>query len=684
MNTFNGSRCALFLAISAALYGITAHADDDTDGRQASLGKVTVVGEKSERSLQDTTSSVSVIDGSKLHNNQYLSVNRAVSEITNVVVLPGTVPDIRGVSGNGSATGFNSFSGGSKARVARLVDGVAEPFVADLTGDTGLWDIEQIEVYRGPQSTTNGRNSMAGSIYIKTYDPTFSNEGKVRLSARNQDRMYNVATMGNANIIDNELAFRIAGEKTEGDTYNEGRRYDSHAPDHDMTELESQRIRSKLLWQPAKVEGLSAILSYVTAEEKGDVGREYFTVDDPWDFIPVTQRYMDTKSDTASLKVDYALNETVSFDVLVDYTDFEWGFDGYEENEASETQVSMDETDTNIDAKVNIHQPGSALTAFVGLAYSDRSQDFESLGGYPYFGDDSSKSTALYGEARYDITSQMSITAGARIQKEEQTRNFTYLANPEAELHTDKTVKLPKLALQYAVSADTTLFVSGRRGYNGAGGAFNSTENSYYYFDEEFVTTYEAGARSTLMDGDLNLSINLFHNTYTGFQAVNASRAIENIDEAFTRGTEVEARLFVNSSLQLRGGLGLLETGITDSADEYPEADGNRLNSAPGVTANAGASYWITPDWNVDLSANYVAEYYGDFLNTRTSKAGDYLLTNLSTSYEQGSWLLSAFINNLADEEALLYQSPANARQPDGLAQIADPRTIGASVIYSF
>ena len=114
------------------------------------------------------------------------------------------------------------------------------------------------------------------------------------------------------------------------------------------------------------------------------------------------------------------------------------------------------------------------------------------------------------------------------------------------------------------------------------------------------------------------------------------------------------------------------------------EADGNHLNSAPGLTANLGGSYWLTPAWNVDLAANYVAEYYGDFLNSKTGKAGDYLLANLSTSYEQGSWQLAAFINNLADEEALLYQTPPNPRMPNGTAQIADPRTIGASVTYSF
>ena len=170
----------LFIAVSSASGAAPLWAQDNP----ASLDKVTVVGEKTERSLKDTTSSVNVIDGADLASNQYLSVNSAIADTANLVVLSGANPDIRGVSGNGSATGFLSFSGGSKARVSRLVDGVAEPFIADLTGDTGLWDVEQIEVYRGPQSTTNGRNSIGGSIYIKTHKPTYELEGKARLSAR--------------------------------------------------------------------------------------------------------------------------------------------------------------------------------------------------------------------------------------------------------------------------------------------------------------------------------------------------------------------------------------------------------------------------------------------------------------------------------------------------------------------
>lgn len=219
----------------------------DADAENKSLEVITIVGEKVERTLKDSTSSVSVIDEETLTNGQYQSIASALTEIPNVVSLTGAVADIRGVSGNGSATGFNSFTGGAKARVSTLVDGVAQPFVADLSGDTGLWDIEQIEVYRGPQSTINGRNSIAGSVFIKTIDPSFDWTGAARLGYRDQDEFVDTAFALSGPILDDELAFRVMGQRVDGNTYNRGLVYETNEPKFDLNELDTQRYRAKLL-----------------------------------------------------------------------------------------------------------------------------------------------------------------------------------------------------------------------------------------------------------------------------------------------------------------------------------------------------------------------------------------------------------------------------------------------------
>lgn len=672
------NRNLLFIAVASACATAPVYGDNN----EAALDNVTVIGEKTERSLKDTTSSVSVISEEELSSMKHLSISSAVSEVANVVVLSGSNPDIRGVSGNGSATGFNSFTGGSKARVSRLVDGVAQPFVADMTGDTGLWDIEQIEVFRGPQSTSNGRSSIAGSVYVKTKDPSFDWQGKARLGARNQKQLVDTAVMASGPLIKDELAFRIAAQRLDGDTYNKGTDHPTHAADFDLNELNSQRIRSKLLWKPAAADNFSALLSYSTAKEKGDAGREFFTGEDPWKFVPLTQRYMDTQADTVSLKLDYEINPNISVDLLAAAVDFKWGFDSYETDAKLNSQVRMKEDDSSLDAKVNFHNPDSMVNGFVGLAYSKREQKFRSTGGrLAYDGQDDSTSNAIYGEINVQATQKLAVVLGTRAEKDEQSRDFR-ARGQNARLDRNKTVHLPKLVLQYEIDDQTTIAFSSRKGYNQGGGALAFPSNEYYYFDEESVITHELSSRSSLNDGDLNISANLFHNNYTGYQAMSSSRRITNMDKAVSYGLELDIQARINSDLQLRSGLGLLETKIKDGGNDYPDAKNKRLNSAPGVTANIGSRYWFTHALDIDLSARYVGEYFGDFQNTIERKAGDYVVAKMKLSYEQGDWLISGFVNNLADKQARTVREPKG--RSEAYASIIDPRTIGASVTYSF
>ncbi|ASP37950.1 TonB-dependent receptor [Bacterioplanes sanyensis] len=666
-------------AIAASLLAPSAMA------QQPMLEVVTVVGEKTERSIKDTTSSVSVIGEDELNSMKHVSISSAVAEIPNVVVASGSKPNIRGVSGNGSATGFNSFTGGAKARVSRLVDGVAVPFVADLTGDTGLWDIEQIEVFRGPQSTNNGRSSIGGSIYIKTNDPSFDWQAKARLGARNQDQLIDTSVMASGPLLDDTLAFRLTAQRLDGDTYNQGTKYPTHQADFDLNELKTQKLRGKLLWKPAADDAVSVLLSHSSAQEQGDTGREFFSGDDPWDYISLTQRYMDTQADTTSVKVDYQFSSALSFELLAAVTDFQWGFDTYDVNPDDQAEVRLDEDDSSVDAKVRFDLPDSRIKGFVGLAYSDREQTFDSHGGLlEYAGDDQSSSSAFYSEVETGLSDNVSVLLGLRGAKEEQQREFRAMQQ-SAELDRDKTIYLPKLVLKYQLDESTTLAASSRKGYNQGGGALDYRTYEYYYFDEESVYSHELSARSSLLDNTLNINANLFYNRYSGYQASNSQRRIINVDSAHTYGLEMEVNALLGSDLELRSGLGLLETKILDGGSDYNEADDNRLDSAPGFTANIGSRYWFTHAISVDVSARYVSEYFGDIQNTKARQAGDYVIANLQMSYEQGDWLLHAFVNNLADEQARTVNDPGSPeRGTEPYASIVDPRTIGASVTYTF
>lgn len=652
-----------------------------------SIEVITIHGEKRELSLKDTTSSVSVITEEALKSLQSLTVSDAISDIANVVVLSGAAPDIRGVSGNGAAGGFNSISGGAKARVSTLIDGVIEPFVADLTGDSGIWDIEQIEVFRGPQSTTNGRNSIGGALYIKTKDPTFDWEGAARIGYRNKNNFVDTSIMASGPIIDDELAFRITAQKLDGNTINSGLVYENNPMTFDQSEVKTNRLKTKLLWKPAKLEDFSAMLTYSSSNEKGDTGRNYYTGDDPWKFIPLFQRYMDTESKSTSLKVDYQLNASMSIDVLMYHLDYKYGFDTYEIAAARHSKVRVNETDKMLDAKLNFGLNSDLFTGFVGLAYFDRKQDLNSRGASTYDGKDGSDSKAIYGELSYTIADGWTVIVGGRIEDESQQRDFSILSRGALiadQLDNSKKVKLPKLVIQHALSDNTTLSASARRGYNSGGGALTFVTNEYYYYDAETVNTYELSTRSSFDNGNINISTNIFYNDYNNYQALSSTRKITNMDDAETYGLELEGSGMVTDNLQINASLGLLKTDITDGGENYPNVTGNELSSAPGFTAKIGGRYWLTEQFNMGISSNYIDEYYGDFANTEERVAGGYLLTRINVNYENDNWLVTAFVNNAQNKKEVTLRAPADRINPTGFAAIVDPRNFGISATYSF
>ena len=672
---------AVAIAVSGAMGMAHAQTPPTPDRDITDIEKIVVIGEKANRSLKDTTSSISVLTEEELNNTQFKSVSDALSEIANVVVPSGGLPDIRGVSGNGAAGGFNSISGGAKGRVTTLIDGVAQPFVADLSGDTGMWDIQQIEVYRGPQSTSNGRNSIAGGIYIKTKDPSQQWEGAARVGYRNQDQYIDTAGVISGPVVEDTLAFRLSVQQLNAETITDETGYESNPPEYDLNEIKTQRVRAKLLWTPTS--DWSVMLSHTYNSEEGDTGRVYYELENLEDYNRIFFRDIDTEASTTTLTTQYTYSPNLSFDVLVSYMDYEWGFDSYETTKEAEQQLIFDETNITIDAKMNFALSNGNVNGFVGFYYFERDHDVLSTGAYPYNGDDDSDSVALYGEANFSLSKKVNIIAGARVEREKQNRHFIY--DPiDSTLDEDTDIFLPKLAVQYAWSPQTTLSVSARKGYNAAGGALNFTAQEYYYYDEEKVNTFELSSRTQFEHGKGFFSANLFYNDYDGFQALSSTRFIVNMPKVTTYGAEMELHASVTDNMDINGGIGLLHSEIKDAGEDYPDVDGNELNSAPSFNANIGTTYWFTDDFKIGASVRYIGEYFGDFTNTSERVAGDYTLVRLNANYTYDNWLFTAYIDNAFDETAIISQEPVSSSYPAGYASISDPRNVGFSATYQF
>ncbi len=194
---------------------LPAAAAQDAD-TPVTVERIVITGEKVDQDLQETVTSVGVVTGDQLEIDGIDSLSDAFDYIANV--------NRNNSEGGFSIRGipFDNLLGAGSAPLAQVyVDGVT---LGDQTtrfnADT-IWDVEQIEVLRGAQSTVQGRNALAGAIIINTADPTYEYEGRARAQWLGHDGgdEYVVSAAVGGPIIADVLAFRVAAERRESDGF---------------------------------------------------------------------------------------------------------------------------------------------------------------------------------------------------------------------------------------------------------------------------------------------------------------------------------------------------------------------------------------------------------------------------------------------------------------------------------
>ncbi|MDV6332760.1 TonB-dependent receptor [Asticcacaulis sp. 201] len=263
--------------------------------------EVVVTGQKVSRSLQKTTDSVAVTTARKIQDENLQTVYDVFARTANVTeTYGGTGFSIRGIR-NDSITG-----GGAGSLSTIYFDGAALPDGAVASAPLDMWDVRQVEVYRGPQSTLQGLNALAGAVIINSVDPSSEWNLKARIMASDSgDRSFAVA--GGGPLVTDKLAFRIAAESA----YADGLVYNPTRKEY-VDESDTLNTRAKLLWTPNADLKVGLALSHI--ERDGGYLYTYTRTDVPdW----YDNRTDDSNSpnvgknrtDIATLKGDYTLSD---------------------------------------------------------------------------------------------------------------------------------------------------------------------------------------------------------------------------------------------------------------------------------------------------------------------------------------------------------------------------------------
>ncbi len=691
-------KTSLVSALALGAGTATAIAQDDSDATDAvedrRLGTITVTARRQEETLFTVPGQVSAFSSDQLTEDLAAE---------NVGALQGVVPNLNLVQGRGSSSSANIFIRGIgqpdalatfDPAVGVYVDDV---YISRIRGALfDVYDVERIEVLRGPQGTLYGKNTNGGALKIVTKKPGDEFEASGRVSYGSYNAIEAAATLSGP-LVEDKLGGGLSVYLGKRDGY-----VDDPIGGQEYNDKDTKAIRGTLMWTPNEALELVFNADYTEESPSLTVGQPQsllFAVDlapaTPADtivplFLPSGDEFNyetatslnrvggtdlentnDLQHTGFGVTATYELNDNVTLKSItarreLDYDDFididatplELGdvFVGVRQDQTSQEFQLLYDDGGPVSGVGGLFWLNENVSSFQ-QAYAD---DFLLFGGFPLaFTRDiednlNLHSWAAFGNLVYDINDRLSLTGGLRYTYElktyQRSTSTTLVPAPFAfgvsESWTDVS---PMVSLDYQFDDDTFGYAKIAKGFKSGG--FNGRANSpgdQTPYDPEIVWTYEAGARKSLHDGRVNLSGAVFYSDYQDFQArVSVERGpgefdlpVFNAGQLDIWGAELEAQALVGDNLTLDAQIGYLNAEYGEFLDANAptgdRADTDEPAFAPDWTARFGAAY------EFDLGSNGAITLAGD-----ASFRGEHALAvdqQVPEVFQDSFWLYNARI----------------------------------------
>ncbi|MEL6206228.1 MAG: TonB-dependent receptor [Pseudomonadota bacterium] len=658
---------------------------DVLDDEPVELGTLVLEGELIQRTIQDSQTSAAVVTGQDLEERSDADVqdtfNRTANAVTN-----GFNPAIRGIQSTGpSGTGRGQ-------TITTTVDGARISNFSDLnTVNYSTWDLEQIDILRGPQSTQTGRNALAGSVTVRSQDPVFFQEGKARLRYGNGETGQ-AAIAVNTPLVEDVLAFRFSAERfiTSGFVDN------VTLGTNDADAFERTTIRAGLRFEPS--DRFSAILKYTFAEDDGSL----FSIDrGPWpDERSISVDYPGGYAKTQrswNLEMGYEISETLTLESFSNYTELDTSFEFDAENTAIDGGIlGRFGSNTSFEQEIRLRYQTNRINSVAGVFYTEIEQPDRTAGTSPASllplpfpvpptaelvitgsGDSTTINRAIFGEVEYAVTPRFRIIAGAsydieEISSEAEASIEVIGAGPDPipipqpldpGTDTEFEAFLPKLGFVYDIDDRQSIGFIFQQGYRAGGSRTNLGTVPFepYTFDPEFTDNYEISYRSAWYDGTLIVNANAFYINWRDQQVTVAQSAtpndfiITNAGSSRLWGAELDIQATPSDDLVVFGNVGYVNTEFTEFEAATGDLSGNEFPFAPEWTGAIGGTYLFDNGWSVGGEVTYTGESFSDIENDPDNRNDAYWLTNLraSKSFDNGL-VLTAYIDNAFDQNYTL------------------------------
>jgi outer membrane receptor protein involved in Fe transport len=659
----------------------------DTKSNSTTLNEIVVSAELLNKSLNESAQSVEVFTEETLENQAGLNTTRDIYDTTSNVSFmegTGTAPTIRGVDGTGPSQNAIAIFAGGRPRLNVEIDGRPVSFNELVYGDFSLFDVEKVEVLRGPQSTLTGRNSMAGTINIKTHDPKFEDETILR-AATGSLSSNQLSAVINRPITEDTMAFRLAIDWSEKDSSVEYEAYDGV---NNPELIENLDIKGKLLIEPNTENNARLLIGFTHSDYSGPSNE---LVSAPFeDQVSNFTTQPQHNPVTNSLVFDYSqdLSSTLQFTLNSSFTDVDFT------RTTIENYNNADINTREYTLEPQLYYDHDNFSLVSGLYYyKAREEQFMEFGTSNFHYEDDTDSFGVYSEGSFNLTDDLTLSAGLRYEKETRKRyGGAYSSGVTAgDLDYDKSSStfLPKIHLNWRQSNTLSWGAQISKGYNAGGAGYNFSTAEYYEYDDESSWTYEIYSRQQFMDGRISSTQNLFHTRYKNMQQAysttddwnsDASYSIVNADEVHTWGIEQELTAILSDHLTLSGSLALLNTKVVEFDDDT-SLEGNQLPTAPTLTSSISLD-WQKAAWKAGLNVRFSDSYYTYLSNLNESEVNSYFVANARVSYQVGKAEWFASIDNLTDENDVIYLRGDDDSSSATSAVLQQSRTFLVGVQY--
>ena len=644
------NRAHLLLATTALLGGGIAMpaAAQDTPQNYAEapegLGDIIVTAQRREENIQDVPISVTVIDDGTLE--------AITSSGQDIRALSGRVPSLLIESSFGRTfprfyirgLGNTDFDFNASQPVSLVYDDVVleNPILKGFP----VFDMQQVEVLRGPQGTLFGRNTPAGIVKFDTVKPgfDFGGYGQVsygRFNAVNAEGAVTVPAGENVSLRVSALYQRqddwVDNVLPSGTTENAFGGYEDFAFRLQALIQPSDDFEVLLTGQFRDLDGTARLFraNNFTRGEPGlneNFDRDSISVDG--------QNEQTVKTQNLSARMTYDLGP-VSLISVTSYWhgestsvgDVDGGFGAnflppalYGPGDipfTSETRDSVPDLE-QFTQELRIASNGSGPLSYqAGFFYFDEGLDIVSEN-YSTLGDglnapggvnifvsqrQDSKAYGVFGSVTYDLTDQLSVTGGVRYN--DDSRDFTVTRSKDTQFPaflqsplgtvtrdvSDDTITWDA-SVGYEVNPDVNLYARVARGYRAPSiqgrilfppATATPLEDGVSVADSETITSYEAGIKTTAWDGRARVNLSGFYYDLNDAQLtavggdVNANRLI-NADNVRGYGFELDAQLAPVTGLTLTAGLSYNHTEIRDEGLTSAACGGTRVDTFPDVS----------------------------------------------------------------------------------------------------